>query len=281
MNIRSFALLVLLLTAPTVPAAPAPTGRADSASALTIGDTFTLDSVVLHESRRINVYTARAPGMPADAPLPVMVMPDGGIGEDFLHVAGLLQVGVGNGTVRPFLLIGIENTDRRRDLTGPTEVADDRRSAPRVGGSAAFRAFIRDELMPQIRRRYATTDERAIVGESLAGLFVLETFLQEPGLFNEYFAFDPSLWWNRHRLLDEAAAKLKAQPAGARALYLASSNEPTLADLARQFAAVLAHDAPQGLNWHYEPMPEERHSTIYHPAALRGFRTLLAPAPVP
>lgn len=34
-------------------------------------------------------------------------MPDGGIAEDFLHVAGLVQVSAGNGTMRPFLLVGI------------------------------------------------------------------------------------------------------------------------------------------------------------------------------
>ena len=42
--------------------------------------------------------------------------------------------------------------------------------APQVGGSFAFRMFIRKELMPEVRARYRTTDETAIVGESLAGL---------------------------------------------------------------------------------------------------------------
>ena len=55
-------------------------------------------------------------------------------------MAGLVQVLVGNGTMRPFLLVGIENTERRRDMTGPTQNAEDRKIAPRVGGSAAFRA---------------------------------------------------------------------------------------------------------------------------------------------
>ena len=83
-----------------------------------------------------------------DVRVPVLYMPDGGMAEDFLHVAGLVQVSTGNGTMRPFLLVGIENTQRRRDLTGPTEVEDDKKIAPRVGGSEAFRKFIRDELMP-------------------------------------------------------------------------------------------------------------------------------------
>lgn len=70
---------------------------------------------------------------------PVLYMPDGGIEEDFLHVAGLVQVSVGNGTMRPFILVGIENTARRRDLTGLTTRAEDKKIAPKVGGSAAFR----------------------------------------------------------------------------------------------------------------------------------------------
>ena len=40
----------------------------------------------------------------------------------------------------------------------------------------------------------------------------------------------------------------------------------------------LDQDAPPGLHWHYETMPEEEHSTIYHPAALRAFRTVFKPA---
>lgn len=46
---------------------------------------------------------------------------------------------VGNETMRPHLLVGIENTERRRDMTGPPENADDKKIAPRVGGSSAFR----------------------------------------------------------------------------------------------------------------------------------------------
>ena len=118
------------------------------------------------------------------------------MGEDFLHVVGLVQVLVGNGSMWPFLLVGIENTQRRRNLTGPTTNAEDQKIAPQVGGSAAFRQFIREGLMPKIRQRYRTTAETAIVGESLAGLFVVETLLLELGLFDTYLAFDPSLWWS-------------------------------------------------------------------------------------
>lgn len=244
---------------------------------LAIGETFTIESRILGERRRINVYLPPDYLKSVDARLPVLYMPDGGMAEDFLHVAGLVQVSVGNGTMRPFLLVGIENTERRRDLTGPTENPEDKKIAPRVGGSKEFRAFIRDELMPQVKKRYRTTAETAIVGESLAGLFVVETFLLEPELFDTYIAFDPSLWWNHQRLVNSAGERLRARPGLKKALYFASSDEKGIAEITRRFAEILTQDAPSGLRWHYEKMPEETHATIYHPAALKAFRALFKP----
>lgn len=247
--------------------------RAIHADPLVIGETFTIDSQIMGETRRINVYLPAGYG--AGERFPVLYMPDGGIAEDFLHVAGLVQVSSGNGTMRPFILVGIENTERRRDLTGPTENEQDKKIAPRVGSSALFRAFIRKELMPAITARYRTTSERAIVGESVAGLFVVETLLLEPDLFDTYIAFDPSLWWNDRKLL--AAAPLRLQAIREKkTLYFAGSRDAAVEDT-DPFARMLDQHAPPRIHWHYERMTEEQHATIYHPAALRAFRAVFKP----
>lgn len=269
-RLRTAALIILTAVAPA---------RAQQAQPLVMGETFTLPSRVLGEVRRINVY---APSIYLDSTvthLPVLYMPDGGMAEDFLHIAGLVQVSVGNGTMRPFLLVGIENTERRRDMTGPTSVEADRKIAPRVGGSSRFRAFIRDELKPYIETHYKVTDESAIVGESLAGLFVVETFLLEPDLFDTYIAFDPSLWWDNGRLVRTAGDHLRRRNPLRNTLYLAASSQPEIAELTRQFAETFRHVDAQGVTLHYQPLPNEQHATIYHPAALLAFRTLFKPAP--
>jgi predicted alpha/beta superfamily hydrolase len=279
MNRSLLTATLLLSVAPMVRAQGDLTSAEGTAVPLVIGETFTIASKALGEVRRINVYAPPGHSEPSTARLPVLYMPDGGAGEDFLHVAGLVQVSVANGTMRPVLLVGIENTERRRDMTGPTDSDEDRRIAPRVGGSEAFRTFIRTELMPQVKRRYRTTDETAIVGESLAGLFVVETFFLEPDLFDAYIAIDPSLWWNDQKLVRGASDRLRARPGKRKRLYLASSAEPGIADVTRRLADVLGKDAPPGLTWHHEHLPDERHSTIYHPAALRAFRLVLKPDP--
>ncbi|MBO2010692.1 alpha/beta hydrolase [Siccationidurans soli] len=250
---------------------------ASSAAPLVIGQTFTLQSKVLGETRRINVYLPPAYTDSASLRLPVLYMPDGGLQEDFLHVAGLVQVSVGNATMRPFILVGIENTARRRDMTGPTTNVEDKKIAPKVGGSAAFRQFIRQELMPAVKQRYRTTAETAIVGESLAGLFVVETLLLEPTLFNTYLAFDPSLWWNNGQLAAQAGTLLqKAGRSVAPTVYLATSIQGDTA-ATRKVVQVGNQQAARPGSWHYEPMPQETHATIYHPAALRAFRAVFKP----
>ena len=249
-------------------------GQAGPAEPLVVGETFTIGSRTLGETRRINVYAPAGYADSAAAPLPVLYMPDGGTGEDFLHVAGLVQISSLNGTMRPFLLVGIENTERRRDLTGPTSVPEDSTIAPRVGGSAAFRRFIRDELMPAVRERYRTTDENAILGESLAGLFVVETFFLEPGLFDAYIAVEPSLWWNGGDLLGRAAERLDSWEGPSVALYLAAGAASVITDQTEDLARVLRAHAPKQVTWHYQPLPGETHATIFHPALLRAFRAL-------
>lgn len=235
-----------------------------------------LDSKALGERRRIVVYTP--PGY-ADAPArryPVLYMPDGGLQEDFPHVAGAVDRAIRAGRMRALIIVGIENTERRRDLTGPTAVAEDRKIAPRVGGSTAFRAFLRDELLPQIAARYRVDAERAIIGESLAGLFVLETCTLEPQLFDTCIALSPSLWWNGGALVRAIAGLLRARPQWQARWYIASAGDDILAPIA-ELARVLGASAPQSLRWQYEPRPDLRHATIYRGLAPELLPRLFAP----
>ena len=107
--------------------------------------------------------------------------------------------------------------------------------------------------------------ERAIVGESLAGLFIVETILAEPTLFDHYVAFDPSLWWNGGALLDSASARLAASDRKSRTLYLASSKDDIDSRTA-QLAGFLRAARPRGLAWVYEPSLDQTHATIFRAA---------------
>jgi len=50
-----------------------------------------------------------------------------------------------------------------------------------------------------------------------------------------------------------------------------------IASITQRFAGILTANAPSTIRWHYENMPDEKHSTIYQPAALKAFRTVFKP----
>lgn len=253
--------------------------RAEAAEPVPPHQSFTLESAALKETRRINVYTPPGYEAAGATRYPVLYMPDGGLEEDFPHIATTVDTAIRAGEMRPLIVVGIENTERRRDLTGPTEVEKDRKIARRVGGSAAFRRFIRDELMPQVRRQYRVTDETGIIGESLAGLFIVETFFLQPKLFGTYIALDPSLWWNSEELVRKAAGRLKAQPDLRNVLYLSSANEEDIAAAVARLVEALRANAPAGLKWQFDPRPDLRHDTIYRAVAPQVLRKWFAGTP--
>jgi predicted alpha/beta superfamily hydrolase len=280
---RLLACLVLTAACSPPPVAPPPRAPTTTASPppeatpLVWGETFTLDSKVLGERRVINVYLP--PGYAeGTARYPVLYMPDGGMKEDFPHITGIVDVSAKNEAMRPFMVVGVENTERRRDLLSASSVADEKKIAPHAGGADAFRKFLRDELKPRIAARYRTTAESALIGESFAGLFVIETLLVDPELFDSYLAVDPSVWWNDGALVRSAPSRLATWTAKPKALFVATADYKPTQEGVLALESAIREKKPNGLTIHLQPLPEEHHNTIFPVAALKGLRRLFPAA---
>ena len=225
-------------------------------------DTFIINSKKVMEDRTINVWMPENSKTSFNA-MAVMYMADGGIEEDFPHIANTLDKLIKEGKIKPTILVGIENTQRRRDLTGFTEVEKDKEIAPVVGGSDNFRAFIKEELFPEINKRYRTTNEKSIIGESASGLFVMETFFLSPEMFDNYIAFDPSLWWNNHYVVRTAKEHLAKFPTTEKRIWFAGSNATDIAPYTKELANVFKNEKRANVKWHYADEPKEKHNTIF------------------
>lgn len=65
------------------------------------------------------------------------------------------------------------------------------------GGGEAFRMFLLDQVLPRVKAAAPVDASRlALLGHSLAGLFVLETLAAEPQAFARWISLSPSLWWH-------------------------------------------------------------------------------------
>lgn len=228
---------------------------------LVIGETLTVKSTALTEERQINVYLPPEYAK-GEHKFPVLYLIDGGLEQDFLHVSGTVHLGALWARSRSVIVVGIETRDRRRELVGPTQSAELLGKYPTAGSSSTFRKFIREEVMPAIAARYRVSSESGVIGESLAGLFIVETYLREPGLFTHYAAISPSLWWDDNRLSSEASALTSSKQviAGSR-LYLTMADEgaETQSGMDLLLAALRGREG-----WCYAPRPSLTHATIYH-----------------
>lgn len=231
---------------------------------------------MLGQTRRINVYLppSYAEG---DKSYPVLYLLDGGVQEDFFHIAGIASLAADFRNIREFIVVGIEGIDRYHDMTSPSTVASDRERLPTSGGATAFRSFLAGELKPYVEQHFRVTDETVLIGESMAGLFVTETFLKQPDLFAGYIAVSPSVWWDAESLVRGADSLLQKPFPPYRRLYLTIANEggEMRHGVDLLVGALKAHP-PADLDWTFAPMEQEIHGTIFHPAALAAVRKFFA-----
>lgn len=225
-------------------------------------ETFTIKSQLLNENRIINVWFPDNYLVSRDS-LTVVYMPDGGTAEDFPHVANTLDKLIKEKKIESVILVGIENIQRRKDLTPTTEIEEDKKVAPVVGGAPIFRSFIKNELFPEIEKKYRTNKKKAIIGESLAGLFITEIFLEEPTMFDSYIAIDPSLWWNDHYLVKKAKENLEKFPSKKVKFWFAASDAKDINMYTIQLAKIIEKEKSPQLKWFYSDEPKENHATIY------------------
>lgn len=258
-------------------AAPAFSQAADTP--ITIGRAHAIASRHLGDTRIVNIYLPEGYAKGSKR-YPVLYLIDGGLDQDFLHVVGSAQLGAIWGRSEPVIVVGVETKDRRRELVGPTGDPALLKKYPTAGHSAAFRAYLRDEVKPFVARHYRVSGEDSVIGESLAGLFVVETYLRDPDLFDRYAAISPSLWWDKEALLREADALVARQKRVPQRLYVATAEEGPEMQAADERLVRALRDSRAPRTWCHAPHREATHATIYHmvvPEALQ----YLWPTPTP
>jgi predicted alpha/beta superfamily hydrolase len=271
----SFVLCALACACASAPPAVAPEAAATEARVIPLGQSYTIQSEVLGGPREINIW------VPADYPkdderLTVLYVLDGGVEQDFPHIAGLGQLGALSWTYQRLIIVGVKTENRQAELTRRPH--DERHAAefPQAGGARRFQEFLATEVIPFVEARYRTGQRRALMGESLAGLFVVDTFLHRPDLFGDYIAISPSLWWDDQHFARDGGHDLEGRAPSDTRLYLTIANEGGAMQAGMDRFLRLLEAAPEGsVTWRYvDRSASETHATIYHAAALDALRWL-------
>ncbi|MGB3469306.1 MAG: alpha/beta hydrolase-fold protein [Erythrobacter sp.] len=164
---------------------------------ITIGTSYLFNTQ--DADRRINVVTPAGYSEDERA-YPLIIVLDAGLDQDFFLTLGMERWNQLWGRSAPAIYVGVQTVDRQRELLPPTSDEDESARYPTAGNSAAFRAWIADTVLPLVRENYRTDGRAFLIGESAAGHFVVETWVDEPDMFDGYAALSPSLQWNDQAL---------------------------------------------------------------------------------
>lgn len=195
--------------------------NAQQAEGISIGKKVTIFSRILNENRKIWIYNPdqTAPNPIAGKRYPVVYVLDGE--AHFLSTVGIIQqLSQANGnTVLPeMIVVGIENTNRLKDLT-PSLVTQDQHTQINP-----FVNFLENELMPYLDKNYNTAPYSILVGHSLGGLTAIDILTNTPKLFNAYIAIDPSMWYDDEKFLKHAMAQIPVKNLQGTRLFIGTAN---------------------------------------------------------
>ena len=245
------------------------------------GEIVTLHSEILKEDRKIMIYAPKD-SVNLNEAHPVLYVLDAenhfNQMVEFSKLFGRHDVDV----APPFIVVGIRNTDRVRDLT-PSHSDLDYSGKPEPafktsGGNEQFFKFIEKELIPFVESNYLTQPYRIFGGHSFGGLTIINCLINHPDLFNAYIAASPSFWWDRQNFLKLLEKELKAGKTLNKTLFFSDGSEGGVfhSDVLK-FDSLVRKSNIKGLDFKYVHYPDEDHNMVPLKTYYDGLRFVYRP----
>ena len=251
-----------------------------------------LDSVYsknLHEHHKFYVQLPTNYNPAQNRKYPVVYILDG---EVFLPTVNNVLSFYSGGFMPEMIIVGVSNdANRIRDLT--TSKVTELYGMPfheESGGADDFSKFIETELIPFVEDKYPVTNFRTLIGHSYGGLFTIYTLLNNPQLFSNYLAIDPSLDWDNQQLLIKAQEKLTSQDYKGKSLFMSlggqlhmQNPEVTIDNVMQDTSGftlfarsnitlsdIIKKNKQNGLAFEWKFYPKDLHGTISFPSIMDG-----------
>jgi enterochelin esterase-like enzyme len=200
---------------------------------------------------------------------PVIYMMDGDFNFNSGVIGGVRQA-ASLGEMPEFIIVGIKNTNRSKDVF-PEEVSYP--DGSKDGGRAdQYLDFVRDELIPRVSKTYRTGDYRILYGTSNTGFTAVYALFRTPDLANAYIAASATLSVPSFRAArDNLVGNFKG---GRRelALVMGEYDFPTVVSLNGALKETIGTKAPAGLTCRLRVIENGEH--VPPDALVEGLRVL-------
>lgn len=222
---------------------------------ISIGKKDKLYSEILQEDRELSVYFPPSYNTSVNQKYPVLYILDGDY--NFQYVAGFLELqGAISEIIPEMILVAISGKGTnayRKNCKPKIEGVED------SGNAEEMVNFIEKELIPYVNKTYKAADYKILGGHSVGGIFVVNTAINHPDLFNNYIAISPALWWGKNAMEDvmqKTWGKTKSTTAN---VYISLANEEGMG--VTEFVKKIPETIKEK-NIHFKQFPDEIHNSV-------------------
>jgi uncharacterized protein len=238
----------------------------------------TIESKILGEERTLWLRLPASYGR-AGAHYPTLYLTDGD--AQMLHTVSTVAFLERQGRIPEMIVVGVNNTDRTRDLT-PSAASLPRpdgvpRQFPTAGGAGNFLAFFEKELIPWVEANYRTHPFRVFAGHSFGGLFAVNALATRPELFRGLIAASPSLQWDEDLVIVKTASLFASRKSLPVTIHVTAGAEAdNLVSSVRRFERLARRKAPKDFRISTGYHDDEDHGSITLRTLYEGLRSIFA-----
>ncbi|MGM0430518.1 MAG: alpha/beta hydrolase [Pseudomonadota bacterium] len=237
---RSFAFLLVLFTAASVHAS----------------EIFKLESKLLDEGITARVTLPESYQHSDSFQYPVLLVMDGS--TQFEHIAGNVNFLSTFSIVPEMIVVGVSTSNRLKRFTHTELEGFEGRS----GGAEQFTHFVRDELLPELQKKYRVAQYTVVTGHSLSGLYTSYLAAHHSGFINAAISVSPSLWWDDFALISDIKAVKQEKEKPSVRWFVSMANEPNeMAEGYERLLSVLEAKPESAFNWEAKQFPNETHDS--------------------
>ena len=222
---------------------------------ISIGKRDNVYSEILQQDREFSVYFPPSYNIAVNQKYPVLYILDGDY--NFQYVAGFLELQGGISEVIPEMILvaisGKGTNEYRKNCKPKIEGVEDSGNAEEMAG------FIEKELIPYVNKNYKAADYKILGGHSVGGIFVINTAINHPELFNNYIAISPALWWGKNAMEDVMENTWGKTRSTSASMYISLANEQGMG--VNEFIKKIPKNMMEK-NIHFQEFPNEIHNSV-------------------
>lgn len=214
---------------------------------------------------------------------PVLYVTDAN--SNFAAAAQLTRRMTQNKELPPIIVVGIGyRTDSLAKILRLRDMTPDRDPLLRrshAGRSAFFLRFIKEELMPFVKKNYRASPDAFYAGMAIGGVFGLYVLFHEPETFHGYLIASPSIWYDSSVLFKYEQEYARTHPDLPVRLYLSAGGKEEaeagfthMETNVRKLSELLAGRHYPTLHLQTQVLEEETHFSVFPTALNHGLRTL-------